>query len=111
MDVKNFIDNWIETSNAFETEKYLNFYLEDAVLDDVSVGRKFDGHNGIKKYFESYFIGYNTQTKVMQLEISNDNKALLEVNFTGDFPEGKIGGTFELQFKNNKIAFIKADLI
>lgn len=111
MDVKNFIDNWIETSNAFDTEKYLTFYLEDAVLDDVSVGRKFEGHNGIKKYFESYFIGYKTDTKITQLEISQENIAFLKVHFTGDFPEGNIGGTFEITFKNNKIAFIKADLI
>lgn len=111
MDVKNFIENWIASANSFDIEKYLDFYLDKAIIDDISVGRKFDEYNGIRKYFESYFIGYNTQTKIMQLEILNENKAFLEVEFTGDFPEGKIGGTFELTFRNNKIAFIKADLV
>jgi len=35
----------------------------------------------------------------------------LEVRFTGDFPEGKIGGSFDFKFKNSKILFVKADLL
>ncbi|RYJ42398.1 hypothetical protein NU09_2184 [Flavobacterium beibuense] len=35
----------------------------------------------------------------------------LEVEFTGDFPERVIRGSFDLLFKNNKIAYVKADLI
>ena len=110
MNIEAFINAWIAVSNSYDTEKYLEFYLNEAILDDPSVGRKFVGHNGIKDYFVSYFIGYKTQTELRKLE-TKDNTAYLEVEFTGDFPEGKIGGSFEFIFKNNKIEFVKADLI
>jgi ketosteroid isomerase-like protein len=110
MNIEMFIKNWIAVSNNYDTEKYLDFYLKDAVLDDPSVGRKFIGHDGIKDYFVSYFIGYQTQTELRKLEIK-DNSAYLEVEFKGDFPEGKIGGSFDFTFKKDKIEFVKADLI
>lgn len=111
MDIQKIIDNWIAASNAFDTEKYLEFYLPDAVLDDPSVGRKFKGIEGIQEYFDNYFIGYSTHIKQIFLKISDDNKAHLEVNFTGDFPEGIICGTFDFTFENDKIASVRADLI
>jgi hypothetical protein len=111
MNIEIFINDWITASNAFDTEKYLEFYLDDAVLDDPSVGRKFVGHDGIKEYFESYFIGYNTRTELVKLDIQDEQNARLEVKFTGDFPEGTIGGTFDFTFKNEKIETVKADLI
>lgn len=111
MDIKNIIETWIVVSNSYDTEKYLDFCLTEAVLNDPSVGRKFNGHNGIRNYFESYFIGYQTQTKIVKLDIKDENHARLEVEFTGNFPEGVIGGMFDFTFENDKIAFIKADLI
>lgn len=110
MNTETLINDWIAAGNAFDTQKYLSFYLEDAVLDDPSVGSKFEGHTGIKRYFDSYFIGYNTHTELVKLIITAANKAHLEVQFTGDFPEGTIGGTFDFTFKNGKIAYVKADL-
>jgi ketosteroid isomerase-like protein len=111
MNIENIIGNWITTSNAYDTEKYLDYFLKDAVLNDPSVGREFKGHDGIRNYFESYFIGYQTQTKIVNLDIKGDNQAHLEVEFTGDFPEGVVGGKFDFTFENDKIAFVKADLI
>jgi ketosteroid isomerase-like protein len=111
MDLEIIINNWIEVSNNFDTIKYLNFYDLDAVLDDPSVGRKFIGHGEIKEYFESYFIGYNTKTKIIKLEVQDKNNAHLEVEFTGDFPEKRLGGMFDFTFKNSKIVELKANLI
>jgi len=111
MQIKTLINDWITASNAFDTKKYLELYLDDAVLDDPSVGRKFVGHEGIKEYFQSYFIGYNTRTEVVKLKIHDEQHAHLEVKFTGDFPEGTIWGTFDFAFKNKKIETVKADLI
>lgn len=111
MNIETFITNWIKTSNDFDTKKYLEFYLEDAILDDPSVGRKFLNHDGIKTYFESYFIGYNTWTELVKLQIQDADHAYLEVHFTGDFPEGKIGGSFDFTFRDEKIATVRADLI
>ena len=110
MDIKSFLSDWIVVSNSYDTEKYLDKYLEDAILDDPSVGKKFIGHEGIRDYYTSYFIGYKTQTKLLKLS-SKNNMARLEVEFTGKFPEGKINGMFEFTFSNNKIASVKADLI
>ncbi|HKG05326.1 MAG TPA: nuclear transport factor 2 family protein [Pedobacter sp.] len=110
MNIKSFITEWIRLSNAFDTDKYLEKYHTDAILDDPSVGRKFIGHSGIRNYFTSYFIGYKTHTRLIKLDIDG-NKAHLEVEFTGEFPEGKIGGLFDITFKDEKIAAVKADLI
>jgi hypothetical protein len=77
----------------------------------VFVNSKFIRHDGIKDYFESYFIGYNTRTELVKLKIQDEYHAYLEVQFTGDFPEGKIGGSFYFTFKNEKIAHVKAELI
>jgi len=111
MNIPTFIKEWIAVSNSFDTERYLEFYLPDATLDDPSVGRKFEGHSGIKEYFDDYFIGYHTHTKQVDLTITDEESANLQVQFTGNFPEGKIGGTFNFKFSDGKIAFVKADLI
>ncbi|OCB78314.1 hypothetical protein B0A79_12245 [Flavobacterium piscis] len=111
MDIEKIIDQWILASNNYDTEKYLEFYDNEAVLDDASVGRKFVGIKGIRNYFESYFIGYQTQTKKVNLKVKDDANAYLEVLFLGDFPEGEIGGFFDFKFENGKIIFISADLL
>lgn len=110
MNIKAFIADWIMVSNSYNTEAYLGKYLEDAALDDPSVGRKFVGHKGIREYYISYFIGYNTQTRLLHLT-SQHNTAHLEVEFTGTFPEGRIKGMFDFTFKHEKIATITADLM
>jgi len=111
MDIRAFINDWIAVSNTFDTEKYLDFYLPDAILDDPSVGRKFIGHEGVRDYFESYFIGYKTQTRLIDIQMKDGVSAHLEVEFTGDFSEGTIGGIFDFTFKGDKITFIKAELL
>lgn len=111
MDMKGLIKDWIEASNTFATNKYLNFYLPDAILEDPSVGRNFSGHTEIEEYFNSYFISYNTFTEIVKMEILDEYQVYLEVNFTGNFPEGNIGGIFNFTFKNGKISNLKADLI
>ncbi|WP_432670324.1 nuclear transport factor 2 family protein [Flavobacterium sp. SM2513] len=111
MNIKNFIEDWIEASNAFDTDKYLSFFATAAILEDPSVGRVFNGLEEIRNYFESYFVGYNTNTKIVQLTIADKNHAHLEVEFTGTFPEKIIGGMFDFTFKDEKIMNVKADLL
>jgi hypothetical protein len=110
MNIEEFLIDWLEVSNDYQVEKYLDKYLEDAVLDDPSVGKKFNGHAGIREYYTSYFIGYKTQTRLVSLDVS-ENTAHMEVEFTGDFPEGKLGGIFDFTFRNGKIVEVKADLL
>lgn len=111
MDINIFIQEFIAVSNAYDTKSYLEKWHPEAVLDDPSVGRIFRGQAGIKKYFESYFIGYKTQTRLVRLDVICDNESYIEVEFTGDFPEGKIGGTFDFIFRDGKIESAIADLI
>lgn len=111
MNIKGFIKDFLAVSNGYDTEKYLDKWHTNATLDDPSVGQVFQGHSGIKKYFESYFIGYKTQTRLVKLDIISDNEVHTEVEFTGEFPEGKIGGILDFTFKDGKIAKAKADLI
>ncbi|PZR27557.1 MAG: hypothetical protein DI535_10045 [Citrobacter freundii] len=111
MDINLFIQEFIAVSNAYDTKSYLQKWHTDAILDDPSVGQVFKGHSGIRKYYESYFIGYRTQTRLVKLVVTSDNEAHIKVEFTGDFPEGKIGGIFDFTFRDGKIAAAKADLI
>jgi hypothetical protein len=64
-----------------------------------------------KQYFDGYFIGYHTHTKQVDLRVTDEESAHLQVQFTGNFPEGKVIGTFDFKFTNGKIAFAKAELI
>lgn len=110
MNIKGFIKDFLAVSNKYDTEKYLEKWHANATLDDPSVGQVFKGHSGIKKYFESYFIGYKTQTRLVKLDIISDNEVHTEVEFTGEFPAGKIGGILDFTFKDGKITKAKADL-
>ncbi|WP_179204489.1 nuclear transport factor 2 family protein [Sphingobacterium sp. JB170] len=81
------------------------------VLDDHSVRRKFIGHDEIKDYFECYFIDYKTQIRLVEIDIIDENITHIEVEFTGDFREGKIDGTFNFTFNDAEIKKTKTDLI
>jgi ketosteroid isomerase-like protein len=93
MDIKTFVEDWIKAANCYDTEKYLSFYCQNAVLDDPSVGSTFQ-----------------TQTKLLKLSIQGTENAYVEVAFSGNFPEGNLRGTFDFNFKDEKIAFVKAEL-
>lgn len=104
------VDAWITATNTHDVDQYLAFFADDAVLDDPSVGEAFTGKPGIARYFQSYFVGYNTQTRLVSAEAGED--ALhVEVDFTGDFPGGQTGGTFDITFAGQKLARVQADLL
>ena len=84
-DLENTIHKFIEAANAFDTKKVLDLFAADAVIDDVSVGEKFEHTAGIKKYFLNFFIGYNTLTKLISFEHINANRIIAKVDFTGGF--------------------------
>ncbi|NIG54538.1 nuclear transport factor 2 family protein [Chitinophaga sp. Cy-1792] len=111
MDIAAFIQDWIAVSNIFDTAAYLQKWQESAILNDPSVGEVFKGHSGIRRYFETYFIGYKTHTKLLRLAIVSKTAAHIEVEFTGEFPGKKVNGTFDFIFKEGKIAEAKAELI
>ncbi|WP_254457887.1 YybH family protein [Xanthomonas sacchari] len=75
----------IAATNAFDVKKALALFTADAVIDDPSTGHRFDGHAGIRRYIQEYFIGYHTVTTFMSIEFLDDNRARVRVDFTGDF--------------------------
>ncbi len=78
-------DALITATNAFDVESVLTLFTPDAVIDDPSTGHRFDGHAGIRRYIEQYFVGYHTVTRFMSMELLEDNRARVRVDFTGDF--------------------------
>lgn len=110
MDTNAFLQSWLSASNSFDTNAYLQYYDEKAVIHDPAVGEKFIGHSRIRKYFEEYFIGYNTHTKIVKIEIPDDTSAHLETLFTGNFSEKGIDGTLDFTFHKDKIIHLKAEL-
>ena len=104
------IDKWIEVSNAHDTDGYVSFFTPDARIDDPSVGEVFDGEEGLRRYFDTYVVGYNTQTRIVSVTPVDDHVHVV-VEFTGDFPGSPLGGYFDMTFAGEKISFILADLI
>jgi ketosteroid isomerase-like protein len=111
MDIELFIADWLAAANAYDRHEFAAKWQENAVLKDTSIGEIFTGHTGIRSYFEDYFIGYKTQTKLLKLIVVSDKQAHVEVAFTGDFPGKKIKGTFDLTFSDGLISAAQADLL
>ena len=103
------IAEWIAAMNSHDAARYLAYFTDDAVLDDPSVGERFEGREGIADYYERYFIGYHTTTRLVSIAPQGD-LLRIAVDFTGDFPGGQTGGVFDVRFDDGKIAFIHADL-
>jgi ketosteroid isomerase-like protein len=105
MDVKTFIQEFIAAGNAYDTKRYLDMWQKDAVLEDKSIKQVYKGQEGVKKYFEKYFVKYKTQTRLIKLNVINDHQANIDVQFTSYNQTG----TFDFIFKDGKIASAIAD--
>ena len=103
------ITRLIAATNAFDVETALILFASDAVIDDVSVGDKFEGTEGVRRYLEQFFVGYHTATRVLSIEQASDHRALAHVDFTGDF--GHETGVLDISMNGKgKIIKIDADL-
>ncbi len=85
IDIHKIIKQFIKHANAFDVEAALTLFAPDAVIDDVSVGEKFKNANGVRKYLETYFVGYKTVTKLESVEVTDNKNAKAQVDFTGNF--------------------------
>ncbi|MCE0540674.1 nuclear transport factor 2 family protein [Kineosporia rhizophila] len=103
------VREWIAALNSHDSQLVLRFFAEEAVLYEPSVGRRFEGLNGIEDYYRDYFIGYRTQTQLVGVTPTPDTLHV-QVHFTGDFPGGQTGGIFDISFTGRRISFIHADL-
>ncbi|RKL65864.1 hypothetical protein CR203_18610 [Salipaludibacillus neizhouensis] len=104
------ISKFMEMLNLHNTEGYEETFSKDAVINEISVGRNYEGKEEIKEYFTNYFIGYNTQTKLVSHTNENYDKVNVRVFFTGDFPGGEIYGSFKFILHDGYITYLEADL-
>ncbi|MDB5535771.1 MAG: snoaL-like domain protein [Devosia sp.] len=103
------IHRLIAATNAFDVKAALELFARDAVIDDVSVGQTFAGLAGVRRYLEQFFVGYHTVSKVLSIDPHGDNRALVRLDFTGDF--GHETGRLDVTTNTDGlIAAIDADL-
>ena len=76
---------FIAATNSCDVAQVLLLFAPGAVIDDPSTGHRFDGHAGIRRYIEQYFIGYHTVTRLLSMESLGHDRARVRVDFTGDF--------------------------
>jgi len=99
----------IATTNAFDIDATLALFSPDAVIHDVSVGKRFIGHAGISDYLKLYFVDYHTQSRLLSAKFKDQGQAQIRVDFTGNF--GHEIGLLLLSFDaNRRIVHIDADL-
>lgn len=84
-ELEQIAQQFIAAANRFDTQAILDLFTTHAVIDDVSVGDKFEHTEGIKNYFVTFFIGYHTSARLLSLDFTGPDKVLAKVDFTGDF--------------------------
>ncbi len=102
-ELEHIVHQFIAGANRFDTQSFLDLFAADSVIEDVSVGEKFESISGIKEYFVTFFIGYHTSTKLVSLEHTDPGKIVAKVDFTGDFGH-ETGG---LAFRVNEAGLIE----
>lgn len=83
--MKKLIQQFIKATNAFDVDAALALFADDAVIDDVSVGEAFSHAAGVRTYFEKFFVGYHTVSKLESIEMLDDRHAKVRLDFKGDF--------------------------
>ena len=101
------VRDWIEAGNQYDTETYVSYFDDNAIIDEHSVGTKIKGKKEIRKYFETYFIGYETHTTITKLTLEDAQHISIEIHFSGNFPQKDLDGWFHLAFNDagDKIVF------
>lgn len=83
--MEKFVDTLLDTLNAGDVDSALSLFAPGAVIDDVSVGDAFVGTDGIRQYFDQFFVGYRTTSRRLALTQLDDVTVIVRVDFTGDF--------------------------
>lgn len=96
VDINKIVKQFIKLSNAFDVDSALKLFADNAVIDDQSVGDKFKNTKGVRKYLDTFFVGYNTVTKLESMKVLGNHSAKAQVDFTGDFGHETGGLSFTL---------------
>jgi hypothetical protein len=88
------LQNFVDAANAFDVEGILKLFADDGFIDDTSVGHVFRGLDGVRRYAEEYFVGYETRSRILTVEVIDAHRSTARVDFTGNF--GHEIGLFEI---------------
>ena len=83
--MEKFVDTLLGSLNEGDVDGALGLFAPGAVIDDVSVGEAFVGTDGIRQYFDRFFVGYHTTSRRLSLTQLDDVTVIVRVGFTGDF--------------------------
>lgn len=107
--IETIIEELIAATNQYDIDTALTLFAENASIDDVSVGKIFKNIEGVNQYLQDYFVAYHTQSKIESIQTINVQKAIVQLDFTGDF--GHETGALNIALnKNGLIQSIKAHL-
>ncbi len=95
--------------NSYNIDEILNFFHEDAVIEELSIGRTLATPDEIKAYFIDYFVSYKTKTKLKTYKFE-DGLHKVNVSFTGNFSSHGADGYLNFKIFDHKIIKITADL-
>ena len=109
LDIKEVVQKLIALANKFDVDAVQTLFARNAVIDDVSVGTKYKNETGVRRYFDTYFVGYKTVTKLDSINIVDPDYAEVKVDFRGNFghEKGRLNITIN---KEGLISKIDADL-
>lgn len=92
--MSNALQTFVDAANAFDIDGILKLFADDGFIDDTSVGQVFHGHDGVRRYAEEYFVGYETNSRILTVETIDAHRSTARVDFTGNF--GHEIGFFEI---------------
>ncbi|MBV7536819.1 nuclear transport factor 2 family protein [Duganella sp. sic0402] len=76
---------FVDATNRYDVASVLALFAPDALIDDPSTGHCFNGHAGIRRYIERYFLGYQTRTRLISMERQGKGRVCVRLDFTGSF--------------------------
>lgn len=67
-------DALIAATNKGDADAAVALFTPDALIDDPSTGRRFDGHPRIREYVARYFAAYHTVTRLLSIDTLADGE-------------------------------------
>ncbi|WP_273706025.1 GyrI-like domain-containing protein [Leuconostoc mesenteroides] len=104
------ISRFIHFLNLGNTKTFANFFSENAIIEDSSIGKTFESKPQLIDYVDTYFKNYHTKTKIMKAQLIDEHKVTIHAHFSGDF--GDEDGIMEISLdSDNLISHMYANLV
>ena len=83
--LQDLINRLFVATNAFDVDGALALFTPDCWIDDLSVGGRFEGLAGVRSYIEQFFVGYETVTQLLSLEMEDNGQVVACLDLHGYF--------------------------